>query len=131
MSSSGERGSPERSCTRPAHPGLLHDLATLLHLGPLQELVELVPLEAKPERFDARWGGVEARPFLVALRDFVQVSAAPSFFAQEREFCLTIGATGNMCVDHATRITVQARIHQVRQQVANIGVRTVIHRETP
>ena len=86
MSSSGERGSPERSCTRPAHPGLLHDLATLLHLGPLQELVELVPLEAKPERFDARWGGVEARPFLVALRDFVQVSAAPSFFVQEREF---------------------------------------------
>lgn len=57
-----------------------------VHLGPLPELVELAPFDAAPERLDARWGGVEARPFLADLRDFVRHSSAEEFFAGEREF---------------------------------------------
>lgn len=57
-----------------------------VHLGPLPELVELAPFDAAPERLDSRWGGVDARPFLAELRDFVQATEADKFFAGEREF---------------------------------------------
>jgi len=57
-----------------------------MHLGPLPGLTELAPFDAAPERLDVRWGGVQARPFLAALRDFVQESSAEEFFASEREF---------------------------------------------
>jgi len=57
-----------------------------MHLGPLPGLSELAPFDAAPERLDVRWGGVQARPFLAALRDFVQESSAEEFFAGEREF---------------------------------------------
>ncbi len=57
-----------------------------VHIGELPELVERIPFDSKPERFDVRWGGAGARPFLVALRDFAAQSKASEFFASQRAF---------------------------------------------
>ncbi|MCC6406474.1 MAG: DUF4932 domain-containing protein [Planctomycetes bacterium] len=70
-----------------AERGVSYDALPSLavHLGPLPELVERIPFDRAPERLDARWGGVGARPFLAELRDFVAQSHAAEFFAGERE----------------------------------------------
>ena len=58
-----------------------------VHLEDSFDLEERIPFDTPPERLDARWGGADARPFLVELRDFVKVANSEGFFdGQEQLF---------------------------------------------
>jgi hypothetical protein len=67
--------------------GVSHDaLASFaLHLDGIEELGELVPFDAPPERLDKRWSADGARAFASALRDFAAQGKAAEFFASKRE----------------------------------------------
>jgi hypothetical protein len=56
-----------------------------VHLEDSVALEERVAFDTPPERLDQRWGGADARAFLVLLRDFVKAADSEGFFDSQEE----------------------------------------------
>ncbi|MBK9118931.1 MAG: DUF4932 domain-containing protein [Phycisphaerales bacterium] len=70
-------------------------MSMAVHLTDTLELDERIPFDSPPDRLDQRWSTADARKFLVAARDFVQVTGFTDFLEEERNFYAQASARMN------------------------------------